>query len=67
LGKDLLINLKFNTAMDSFAWGDFVIYLLIVIGIWVVLRPVVLWYNGTNETHRLLRDILDELKRKNEQ
>ena len=53
--------------MDSFAWGDFVIYLLIAIGIWVVMRPVVLWYNGTNETHRLLRDILAELKKKNEQ
>jgi hypothetical protein len=67
LEQEILINLKLNTAMDSFAWGDFVIYLLIAIGIWVVLRPVVLWYNGTNETHRLLRDILAELKKKNEQ
>jgi hypothetical protein len=49
--------------MDSFAWGDFVIYLLIAIGIWVVMRPVVLWYNGTSTTHRLLSEILAELKR----
>jgi hypothetical protein len=57
--------------MDSFAWGDifnFIFFSLIIGGlILVLLRPVVLWYNGTNETHRLLRDILDELKRKNEQ
>ena len=53
--------------MESFAWGDFVVYFLIAIGIWVVFRPVVLWYNGTNETHRLLSDILAELKKKKDQ
>jgi hypothetical protein len=53
--------------MDSYALGDFVFYLLIVIVIWVLLRPVVWWYYGTKETHRLLSEILAELKKKNEQ
>jgi hypothetical protein len=53
--------------MDSFAWGDFLMYLLIFIGVWVLLRPIVWWYYGTKETHRLLSEILAELKKKNEQ
>jgi hypothetical protein len=49
--------------MNSFAWGDFIMYFLIFIGVWVLLRPVVWWYYGTKETHRLLSEILAELKR----
>jgi hypothetical protein len=62
LGKEILINLKLNTAMDRFELELFVMYLLIVIVVWVLVRPIVWWYYGTKETHRLLSEILAELK-----
>jgi len=47
--------------MDSLNFELFVLYLLIVIVVWVLVRPIVWWYYGTKETHRLLSEILAEL------
>ncbi len=41
----------------------YLVALFIFIGVWVLLRPVVWWYYGTKETHRLLSEILAELKK----
>lgn len=53
--------------MNSVSWGDILssIFFSLLIGslIFVLLRPVVWWYYGTKETHRLLSEILAELKR----
>jgi len=58
------------------AFSLFVVVLILVIygGIWLILRPLVLWYfkiytlvSELKENNALLKEILDELMRRNNQ
>jgi hypothetical protein len=49
--------------MDTISYGDYLVAFVIIIGVWVLLRPIVWWYYGTKKTHRLLSELLAELKK----
>jgi hypothetical protein len=53
--------------MSSIGFGDYLIAIVIFLGLWYALRSVFWWYYGTKKTHKMLEEIIAELKKKNEQ